>query len=70
MGTVKFFEAEQGWGAIASPDLPPGCDAWVHFSSIDGDEFRILTEGDRVEFRYEQAQQDGFRYRATWVRKF
>ncbi|MGW4766420.1 cold-shock protein [Nocardia sp. NPDC004278] len=68
-GTVKFYKAEKGWGAISSPDLPAGCDAWVSFSCIDGEGFRTLTEGDRVEFRYEQAQQDSFQYRATWVRK-
>ncbi|MEV5833173.1 cold shock domain-containing protein [Nocardia sp. NPDC052112] len=68
-GTVRFFKAEKGWGAIASPHVPRGCDVWVHFSAIDGEGFRVLTDGDRVEFRYEQARQDSFRYRATWVRK-
>jgi len=68
-GTVKFFKAEKGWGAISSLELPDGYDVWVHYSAIDGDGFRMLTQGDRVEFRYERAQQDGFRYRATWVRK-
>ncbi|WP_433205558.1 cold-shock protein [Nocardia sp. CA-107356] len=68
-GTVKFFKAEKGWGAISAPELPEGSDVWVHYSAIDGDGFRMLTEGDRVDFRYEQAEQDSFRYRATWVRK-
>jgi CspA family cold shock protein len=68
-GTVKFFKAEKGWGAISSPELPDGCDTWVHFSAIEGEGFRMLTEGERVEFGYEQVRQDSFRYRATWVRK-
>ncbi|HEY4452999.1 MAG TPA: cold shock domain-containing protein [Pseudonocardiaceae bacterium] len=71
-GTVKFFKAERGWGAIASAELPDGLDAFVHFSAIEDASptgYRALAEGDRVEFDYEQAQQDSFRYRATRVRK-
>lgn len=69
IGTVKFFRAEKGWGAISSPDIPDGADAWVHFSAIDMDGFRELAAGDRVEFSYEAVQQDSFRFRATHVRK-
>lgn len=69
LGTVKFFKSEKGWGAIASPDLPDGFDAWVHFSAIEVDGFRSLEEGDRVEFEYEAARQDSFRFRATSVRR-
>lgn len=68
-GTVKFFKPEKGWGAIASPDLPEGCDAWVHFSVIEMYGYRALEAGDRVEFSYEEVQQDSFRFRATRVRK-
>ncbi|OHV27146.1 DNA-binding protein [Parafrankia soli] len=68
-GTVKFYNAERGWGAISSPDLPPGFDAWVGFSMIEMDGYRFLEAGDRVEFDYEQVRQDSFRYRATRVRK-
>ncbi|WP_407672403.1 cold-shock protein [Parafrankia discariae] len=68
-GTVKFFDAEQGWGVVSSPDLPPGLDAWVHFSSIEMDGYRALEAGDRVEFDYEQGEQDGYSYRVTRVRK-
>ena len=68
-GTVKFFEPEKGWGAIASPDLPTGCDAWVHFSAIEMAGFRALEAGDRVEFDYEAVRQDSFRFRVTRVRK-
>ena len=68
-GTVKFFKREKGWGAIASPDLPAGCDVWVHFSAIEMAGFRVLEAGDQVEFDYEAAQQDSFRFRVTRVRK-
>lgn len=68
-GTVKFFRTDRGWGAITSPELPAGFDAWVHFSVIETDGYRALETGDQVEFDYEAAQQDGFRFRATRVRK-
>ncbi|PPJ04676.1 hypothetical protein C5E51_24795 [Nocardia nova] len=73
IGTVKFFRPAKGWGAIAAAELPDGCDAWVHFSAIEGEGFRELAAGDRVEFDYESAQQDSFRYRphgcgaSTWT---
>jgi CspA family cold shock protein len=68
-GTVKFFKPNKGWGAIASPALPEGMDAWVHFSVIEADGFRALEAGDDVDFEYESATQDSFRFRATRVRK-
>lgn len=68
-GVVKFFKVEKGWGAISSPELPDGADAWVHFSAIEMDGFRSLEAGDRVEFDVEEERQDGFRFRATRVRK-
>lgn len=68
-GTVKFFTADKGYGAIASPDLPDGSDAWIHFSAIEMDGYRFLEAGDQVEFGYQAAQQDSFRFAATWVRK-
>lgn len=65
-GVIKFYRADKGWGAISSEALPPGRDAWFHFSHIDGD--KMLTEGQRVEFEFEAVQQDSFEYRALWVR--
>lgn len=44
-----FFEEEKGWGAISSPDLPDGADAWDHFSAIEMDGFRSLETGERVK---------------------
>jgi CspA family cold shock protein len=68
-GTVKFYNRIKGWGAISSPELPPGFDAWVHFSAIEGQTgYREFTAGDRVEFEYEPAHQDSFRFvaRRAW----
>jgi CspA family cold shock protein len=68
-GVVKFFKDEKGWGAISSDELPPGYDAWVGFWSIEGPGYRSLAEGDLVDFDYEPAIQDSFRFRATRARK-
>jgi len=68
-GTVKFFKPDKGRGAITSPDLPDGFDAWVHFSAIEMDGYRSLNAGDSVAFDYEPAEQDSFRFVATRARK-
>nr|WP_066061318.1 cold shock domain-containing protein [Frankia sp. EI5c] len=68
-GTVKFFDAERGWGAVSSPELPHGRDAWVHFSMIEMDGFRSLEAGDRVEFGFEEGPQDGYSFRVTRLRR-
>lgn len=68
VGTVKFFKAEKGWGAIASDDLPPGRDAWVGFGVIDMPGYRFLEEGQAVKFAFEPARQDRFDFVATYVR--
>jgi cold shock protein len=47
-GVVKWFSDEKGFGFI-TPD-EGGQDAFVHFSAIQGDGFRTLTEGARVEY--------------------
>lgn len=46
-GTVKWFNAEKGYGFISHPD---GDDLFVHFSEIRAKGFRTLQEGQRVEF--------------------
>lgn len=67
-GTVKFWKAQKGWGAISSEELPPGKDAWAHFSVVEVPGCVCLEPGQLVEFEYEAAQQDSFEYRATAVR--
>lgn len=68
-GVVKFFKVEKGWGAISSPELPEGLDAFVHFSAIEAEGFRVFEQDDRVEFDYVPAQQDSFRFVATRARR-
>jgi len=46
-GTVKFFNAEKGFGFIARED---GDDVFVHYSNIQGSGYKTLSEGQRVEF--------------------
>ncbi len=46
-GTVKWFNAEKGFGFICRED---GDDVFVHFSAIQGDGFKSLEEGQKVTF--------------------
>ncbi|MGC8510518.1 MAG: cold-shock protein [Acidimicrobiales bacterium] len=46
-GTVKFFNAEKGFGFISREQ---GDDVFVHFSNIQGDGYKSLDEGQKVEF--------------------
>jgi cold shock protein len=47
-GTVKWFNAEKGYGFIAPEDGAP--DVFVHYSAIQSSGFRTLEENQRVEF--------------------
>jgi CspA family cold shock protein len=49
-GTVKWFNRSKGYGFIERENGP---DVFVHYSSIRGDGFRNLNEGDKVEFDVE-----------------
>jgi CspA family cold shock protein len=46
-GTVKWFNAEKGYGFISREGAD---DVFVHFSAIQGDGYRTLEEGQAVEF--------------------
>lgn len=50
-GTVKWFNAEKGFGFI---EVEGGNDVFVHFSAIVSDGFKSLDEGQRVEFNIVQ----------------
>ncbi|MBT2756818.1 cold shock protein CspC [Mesobacillus foraminis] len=50
-GTVKWFNAEKGFGFIEREN---GDDVFVHFSAIQSDGFRSLDEGQKVTFDVEQ----------------
>jgi cold shock protein len=51
IGTVKWFNGSKGYGFI---EREGGEDVFVHFSSIQGDGYRNLTEGQKVEFSVEK----------------
>jgi len=52
-GTVKWFRDDKGYGFIEQDGGP---DLFVHFRAIQGDGFKTLAEGQRVEFETEQGQ--------------
>jgi len=53
-GTVKWFNDQKGFGFV-TPDNG-GADLFVHFSAIQGDGFKTLTEGQAVEYEEGQGQ--------------
>ncbi len=52
-GTVKWFNAEKGFGFI---EVEGGQDVFAHFSAIQGEGFKSLEEGQKVEFTVEEGQ--------------
>ena len=50
-GTVKWFNAEKGFGFISQSD---GADVFVHHSAIQKQGYRSLDEGETVEFEVQQ----------------
>jgi CspA family cold shock protein len=53
-GTVKWFDAKKGFGFIQ--DTEGGKDIFVHYSSITGDGFRTLKDGESVEYEVTQGE--------------
>ncbi|NIO06173.1 MAG: cold shock domain-containing protein [Proteobacteria bacterium] len=52
-GRVKWFNEQKGYGFISRDD---GDDVFVHFSSIQQDGYKVLYEGDEVEFDISQGE--------------
>ncbi|MBB5148503.1 MULTISPECIES: cold-shock protein [Ureibacillus] len=50
-GTVKWFNSEKGYGFI---EVEGGIDVFVHYTAIQGDGFKTLEEGQKVEFSVEE----------------
>ena len=50
-GTVKWFNDQKGFGFITQDE---GLDVFVHYSAIDASGFKLLNEGDEVEFTVTQ----------------
>ena len=62
-GSVKWFNDKKGFGFISQDN---GADVFVHQTSIQGEGFRTLAEGDKVEFEVIKDQKG---YKATNVVK-
>ena len=52
-GNVKWFDVKKGFGFIVGPE---GQDVFVHFSSITGDGFKTLKDGEPVEYELLQGE--------------
>lgn len=65
-GTVKWFNADKGFGFIANDD--GGEDVFVHFSAIQIDGFKTLNEGQQVVFDVEADPKNSSKTRAVDVR--
>lgn len=50
-GTVKWFSNQKGYGFITTDD---GKDVFVHYSAVEGDGFKTLQEGTKVQFEITQ----------------
>ena len=64
-GTVKWFNAEKGFGFISNDD--GGDDVFVHFSAIQSDGYKSLEEGQKVAFDVEPDPKDSRKLRAVNV---
>ncbi|MDR4504142.1 MAG: cold-shock protein [Candidatus Scalindua sp.] len=62
-GTVKWFNDSKGFGFISQED---GDDVFVHHTAIQGEGFKSLSEGDKVEFETEKGERG---YKASNVVK-
>ena len=64
-GTVKWFNAEKGYGFISNDD--GSGDVFVHFSAIQGTGYRTLNEGQKVTYEVEPDPKNSEKLRAVNV---
>ena len=64
-GTVKWFNAEKGYGFIANDE--GGDDVFVHFSAIQSTGYRTLNEGQKVSYEVEPDPKNSSKLRAVNV---
>ncbi len=64
-GTVKWFNAEKGYGFISNDE--GGDDVFVHFSAIQGTGYRSLNEGQKVTYEVEPDPKNSSKLRAVDV---
>ena len=64
-GTVKWFNAEKGYGFISNDE--GGDDVFVHFSAIQGTGYRSLNEWQKVSYEVEQDPKNTGKLRAVNV---
>ena len=64
-GTVKWFNAEKGFGFISNDD--GSGDVFVHFSAINIEGFKTLEEGQKITFETEQDPKNSAKLRAVNV---
>ena len=64
-GTVKWFNAEKGYGFISSEEA--GEDVFVHFSAIQADGYKTLAEGQKDTFETEPDPKNSSKLRAKNV---
>ena len=65
-GTVKWFNETKGFGFISNDE--GGDDVFVHFSAIQTEGFKTLTEGQKVTYEVEQDPKNTGKLRAANVR--
>jgi CspA family cold shock protein len=63
-GVVKWFDPRKGFGFVIGPE---GQDIFVHFSVIQGDGFRVLKDGSRVNYDAQQGEKGWKASRAARV---
>lgn len=64
-GTVKWFDAEKGYGFITNDDTKE--DIFVHFSAIQKEGYKVLEEGQKVSFDVEEDPKNASKKRASNV---